>query len=316
MRKFIFIFILFFSCESSLKKEVDVSATAVDFSLFRFDQDFYTVNKYTLQELKEKYPLFFPESTPDSIWVHKIKNKEEQELFAETQKIYASIAPIKNQLTQLFKHIKYYNPTFVAPDVYTLLSNIDYENRVLYANGKLTISLDAYLGKNHSFYSDYPKYIRLNNEKTHIVIDVAKAVIKRQFPISNHSSFIAKIIDEGKKMYLLDRYLPRVSDQEKIGYPIDKFTWALENEAQVWKYFISNELLFSSETKLNKRFIDNAPFSKFYSTEDNASPGRIGVWIGWQIVRSYMDHNEISLTELLKTAPQELFKKSKYKPKK
>ena len=43
-------------------------------------------------------------------------------------------------------------------------------------------------------------------------------------------------------------------------------------------------------------FFDASPFSKFYLEIDNQSPGRIGRWIGWQIVRSYMNyypHNKL-----------------------
>ena len=79
---------------------------------------------------------------------------------------------------------------------------------------------------------------------------------------------------------------------------------------------VKKKILFSTETKLNKRFIENAPFSKFYLEADKASPGRIGVWVGWQIVRSYMEHNDVSLQELINIKPEDLFKKSKYKPKK
>jgi uncharacterized protein YjaZ len=59
-----------------------------------------------------------------------------------------------------------------------------------------------------------------------------------------------------------------------------------------------------------------APFSKFYIDIDKESPGRIGVWLGWQIVRSYMNNNEVTLQQLLQTNAEEIFNKSKYKPKK
>ena len=119
-----------------------------------------------------------------------------------------------------------------------------------------------------------------------------------------------------KKMYLLDLYLPNVSNQEKIGYSKDKLDWAAYNEEQTWMYFIDRKLLFSTDTKLNQRFLDNAPFSKFYMEQDNLSPGKIGVWLGWQIVKSYMKHNDVSLQELLKLDEDIIFQKSKYKPKK
>ena len=38
--------------------------------------------------------------------------------------------------------------------------------------------------------------------------------------------------------------------------------------------------------------------------------------LGWQIVKSYMENNEVTLDQLLKTEPTTIFNKSKYKPKK
>ena len=216
----------------------------------------------------------------------------------------------------LFKHVKHYNSKFKEPNVVTMLTNLDYESRVIYTDSLLLISLDAYLGKKHKFYGDYPKYIKENNTKEHIVIDVANAIIDKQVMVSNNRNFVGKMIYEGKKMYLLDLYVPKVVDHEKIGFSLDKFNWAIANEEQIWKYFIDRKLLFNTDTKLNKRFLENAPFSKFYMEQDNLSPGKIGVWVGWQIVRSYMKHNDVSLQELLKINESDLFNKSKYKPKK
>ena len=307
---------LFFSCSDKNKTKIDVSNIKVNFSIKRYDVDFYNAAEETLPNVKEKYPYLFPESFSDSLAIAKINDKEEQELFAETQKKYKDFSDLESQLTTLFKNIKYYNSKFKSPDIVTILTNIDYDSRVIYADSLLFISLDVYLGKEHSFYTDYPKYIKENNTKENIIVDVANSVIKTQFHSYRNRSFINKIISEGKKLYLLDKYLPDVSDNLKIGYPIDKLNWAIENEEQVWKYFVEKKILFSTETKLNKRFIENAPFSKFYLEADKASPGRIGVWVGWQIVRSYMEHNDVSLQELINIKPEDLFKKSKYKPKK
>jgi gliding motility-associated lipoprotein GldB len=318
MRKYFFIFSLItilFSCNSKQENQVDVSAIKVDFSIDRFDVDFYATTENSLFKTKEKYPLFFPKNTPDSVWVNKIKNKEEQELFAETQKVFSNIDFLKNDLEQLFKHIKYYNPAFKSPKVVTLLTNIDHQNKVLFNGEYLLISLDVYLGEKHEFYGDYPSYIKQNFEKENIVIDAAKAIIPKGNQI-NDRTFVNKMITEGKKLYLLDKYLPLMSDYQKIGYSAEKNNWAIENEEQVWRYFIENKMLFSTETNLNKRFLEMAPFSKFYRSEDTLSPGRIGAWIGWQIVRSYMKHNDVSLQQLIKTPSEEVYKKSKYKPKK
>ena len=319
MRFFITVFsVLFFftSCNSDKKNKIDISTIDVNLKIERFDIDFYTSTEENLNDVKNKYPFFFPERITDSISLSKIANKDEQELFAETQKIYNHFSSTEKQLTSLFKHVKYYNPNFKAPKVITMLTNIDYDSRVLFVDSLLIISLDVYLGKNHQFYSDYPIYIRENNTKNHLIVDVANAIISKQISTTNDRSFLEKMINEGKKMYLLDAYLPEIPDKEKIGYEEDKIAWAAINEEQIWMYFIEKKLLYSTDTKLNKRFLENAPFSKFYMEQDNLSPGRIGVWVGWQIVRSYMKHNNVSLQKLLKINPTDLFNKSKYKPKK
>ena len=117
-------------------------------------------------------------------------------------------------------------------------------------------------------------------------------------------------------MYAKDVLIPETPDNEKIGYSVDKLKWCEENESQMWKYFIENKLLFSSESKLYGRFIQKAPFSKFYLDLDNETPGRAGVWVGWQIVRSYMKNNDVTLQELFAKDAKEIFDNSKYKPKK
>ncbi|TYP99512.1 protein involved in gliding motility GldB [Tenacibaculum adriaticum] len=305
---------LFISCQKSTIKQVDVSHIPVDVKIDRFDVDFYTSTEKTLSSTKKKYPMLFP-SDVDSIWVQKIKNKDEQELFSETQKVFNNVSAIEVQLKSLFQHVKYYNPKFNTPRVITMLTNIDYDNRVVFADSLLLISLDAYLGKKHEFYNDYPAYIKQNNTKEHIIVDVANSIINKQVLPNKNRLFLEKMISEGKKMYLLDAYLPKVFDKEKIGYSEEKFNWAINSEEDVWKYFIERDLLYSTDLKLNQRFLDIAPFSKFYLGNDTLSPGRIGVFIGWQIVRSYMQNNDVSLQQLMQIKEEEIFQKSKYKPK-
>jgi gliding motility-associated lipoprotein GldB len=311
----ILLLLILFSCGSKQENSVDVREINVDFSIDRFDVDFYTATENTLGKTKEKYPFFFSGNEPDSVWINKINNKDEKELFSETQKLYKDVSFLRDDLEQLFKHIKYYNPRFKSPKVITLLSNIDHQNKVVYTKDYLLISLDVYLGATHKFYVDYPNYIKETYNKNHLIVDVGTAIIKTEVKGSNDRTFVGKMVKEGLKLYLLDLYIPKASNANKIGFSEEKHIWAIDNEVQVWKYFIENKLLFSTDTKLNKRFIDLAPFSKFYRAEDNRSPGRIGAWIGWQIVRSYVKYNDVSLQKIIEISPEEIYKNSKYKPK-
>ena len=315
---FLFFVLLLFlnSCQKEVKKNVDTSNIDVEFMINRFEQDFYDHGGENLEELKNKYPLLFPDNTPDSIWMAKINDRDEQELYSETQKLYSSFSDIESELRSLFQHVTYYNPLFNTPDIITGLSNIDYDYRVIYNQELVFISLDVYLGSTHPFYGDFPSYIKQNNIRERIIVDVASAIVDSQIKPLTNRSFLAKMIHEGKKLYLLELYLPLKSEAVRIGYNKIKYDWALTNEEQVWKYFIENNLLYSTDTKLNKRFLEDAPFSKFYISEDKNSPGRIGQWIGMQIVRSFMANNDVSLSDLLLKNEEEIFKKSKYKPRK
>ena len=315
---FLFLVLLLFlnSCQKEVKKNVDTSNIEVEFMINRFEQDFYDHGGENLEELKNKYSLLFPDNTPDSIWKAKVNDKDEQELYRETQKLYSSFSDIESELRSLFQNVTYYNPLFNTPDIITGLSNIDYDYRVIYNQELVFISLDVYLGSTHPFYGDFPSYIKQNNVRERIIVDVASAIIDSQIKPLTNRSFLAKMIHEGKKLYLLELYLPLKSEAVRIGYNNIKYNWALTNEEQVWKYFIENNLLYSTDTKLNKRFLEDAPFSKFYISEDKNSPGRIGQWIGMQIVRSFMANNDVSLSDLLLKNEEEIFKKSKYKPRK
>ena len=98
-------------------------------------------------------------------------------------------------------------------------------------------------------------------------------------------------------------------------YKRQQVDWVHDNERYMWQYFIENELLYKTQSSLFLRFIEPAPFSKFYLEIDNETPGKVGQWIGWQIVRSYMEKNpDTALEKLVETPAMELFNQSNYKP--
>ena len=109
MRQF-FLFSLFsillLSCHSDSKNIVDVSGIEMDVAVMRFDMDFYQSNGENLEDLKLVYPELFPKNTPDSIWLAKMKDPDEQELFRETTKAYKDFFKTREELTELFKYVK------------------------------------------------------------------------------------------------------------------------------------------------------------------------------------------------------------------
>ena len=307
---------LFCSCDQKSKVEKAVEEIPLEnIKVERFDKQFFETAPKDLAKLKKQYPYFFSPKINDTVWINKMNAPIWREVYTEVQKKYPSTDEIQNEVEALVQHMKYYFPKTQTPKVITLISDMDYSNKAIYADSLVIISLELYLGKDHKFYQ-FPKYLKQNFEERQMMPDVVTSFSLGKIAPPTNRNLLSQMIYFGKQLYLKDILLPNYTDAEKMGYTPEQLVWCQENESYIWRYFIEKELLFSDEQKLASRFIDPAPFSKFYLEIDNESPGRVGSWIGWQIVRSYMENNNVKVDELLKTDAKEIFEQSKYKPKK
>ena len=313
----IFIILLaFFGCNEGPNVSEDVLKIKVDLQVNRFDTQFAETTPEDLPVLKKQYPYLFPAQYPDSVWVAKMKDTIQMELLSEVQKTFSDFSEEEQSLKLLFKHIKNYFPKFEAPKVVTVTSDVDYSNRIILTDTLLLIGLDNYLGPEHRFYRDIQRDISADLDRKYLAVDVASAFAKKVVPKPQERSFLAQLIYYGKELYLKDRLLPLATDAQKINFSEEQWIWSGANEQPIWRNFIESEYLYSTDNTLARRFLDPAPFSKFGLELDNESPGRIGRYIGWQIVRAFMDKNEVTLQQMLSLPADEIFKKSNYKPKK
>ncbi len=318
MKKIIFAFLIlstFVSCTKKSEVEKEVEAIPVEIEVIRFDKLFFETPPADLNKLKKQFPYFFPSGNDDSVWINKMQNPLWRELYSEVQKKYSNFEPIKKELESLFKNIKYNFPETKTPKVITLISEMDYTNKVVYTDSLLIISLELYLGKEHKFY-EFPNYLKQNFEQKQIIPDVVTNFSYRKIPPVENKNLLNQMIYFGKQLYLKDLLIPNYSDADKIGYTAEQIIWCEENESYMWRYFIEKQMLYDEDQKLNSRFINPAPFSKFYLEIDNESPGQVGCWLGWQIVCAYMKNNEVPVQQMLKMNAKQLFENSKYKPKK
>jgi gliding motility-associated lipoprotein GldB len=319
MKQFTFLFafaILLVSCDKKSKTEKQIAEIPIAaIKVERFDKAFFEAPPSELPKLKSEYPEFFPEGTPDTVWINKMKHPLWRELYVEVQKKYSNFEPQKHEIENLYRHIKFYYPLEKTPTVITLINEMDYNSKAIYTNGLILISLELYLGKEHKFY-EFPDYIKQNFEPKQIMPDIVSSFAQRKILPPADKTLLSMMVYAGKELYLKDLLLPDYSDADKMGYKPEQIIFCQENESYMWRYFVQEKLLYSNDSKLGNRFINPAPFSKFYLEIDNDTPGRVGAWIGWQIVRSYMKNNEVTVQQLLQTDAVEIFNKSKYKPKK
>ncbi len=307
--------LLIATCKDDDTTKIDVSHINLKIDIARFDQDFYQATFKTLSEVKNNYSYLFPGNETDRIWIERKNDSLSQVLFHEVQNVFGDFQQEEMELTDIFKRVTYHYPTFKAPKVITLVSNLDMENQMIYADSLLLISLDTYLGKSNFFYANYPHYLNSNFDKEQLPFQVAKAIAKETQPKIPQRVFIDRMIAAGKLYYTMNAFLPDVSEALLLNYTEEQLKWSQENEEEIWKFFVEKEYLYSTDKELKLRFLDPAPFSKFYLVSDNESPGRIGQWLGYQIVKAYMQKYVVPLPELIGTTPEEIFIKSNYKPK-
>ncbi|HBY66810.1 MAG TPA: gliding motility lipoprotein GldB [Flavobacteriaceae bacterium] len=312
----VFVVAFFTACDSKSKKEKEIEAIPMDVDLVRFDKEFAAASVQDIPKLKKEYPQFFPKQFADSVWVSRIQDTLQQQLDAEVAKQFPDNSEIEDQLIPLFQHIQYYFPEFKPPTIFTVTSDVDYNNKVIATDTMLIVALDTYLGSDHRFYEGIQKYISKDLKPAQLAPNVASVYARQLISKPQKRDLLAQMIFFGKELYLKDLWLPNTPDSEKIGYTEAELKWAEENEEYMWRYFVEKELLYSTNPKLPARFINKAPFSKFYLEIDNQSPGMVGRYLGWQIVRAYMKNNSVDLKKMLQEKPETIFNNSKYKPKK
>lgn len=324
---------LLLGCKSE-KRKADTSNVAIDeIKIHRFDVDFWNSNQKkvgkSLEKLNKQYPDFLPLYIQQALQLGDWRDNETaeileqyffpdttiQSLYNECLKQYADVSEIEKNLTEAFKRAKVFFPTDSAPQIYFHVSAGANPDAILFGNN-IAISIDNYLGTDFYLYKNTVyDYLRYNMRREKITSDIVTIWLASHFPfVRQNNQLVEEMLYRGKILYLLSVLLPDEKDEVLIGYSPEQMKWCQEREADFWLYMIENKHLFSTDGRLVVKYLNDAPFTSFFS---DASPGRIGVFVGWQIMESYMKNNpQITPLQLIKnTNYREILEQSKYNPK-
>ncbi len=308
----ILILVAFVACKNDAQLNLEIAAIPVDITIDRFDRLFAATTPEELPILQNKYPYLFSQRYSDEFWVAKLSDTLQKELEREVDIAFKDVAQVEGDLELLYKHIQYYFPETSVPKVISIITEV--RNKVVLTDSLLLIGFDNYLGEDHYFYEGVQTYKAKNFRKEQIDVDVAHAFAKAYITRPKGATFLDQIVYEGKQLYLAEVLLSQKSTHEIFSYTADEYAFAEANEVNIWEFFVSSKSLYSTDKKLALRFIDPAPFSKFYLDFDNETPGRLGRYIGYKIVASYMNKNDIPLKTMLLQDAETIFNKAKYKP--
>lgn len=320
----------FTSCKKNRLK-IDVSGIETNMEIHRFEQVMLGGESLDLAQkvngFCEYHPQFCELYFEEVIRVGNTDSPEFENnlLWFVSDTVYRKVADdvlttfskfdeYENAIKKGFKHYRYYFPNAPVPDVYTYFSGLN--ESIVVAEDFVGISLDKYLGADCVYYQymGIPIYKARNMNPQKMITDIFYAWALTEFPKNDDvDNLLSNMIFQGKLLYFTEAMNPTMHDSIIIGFTGEQIKWCNEHEAYMWAFLAEKGLLFTSERLELRRYVGDGPFTNTFSQD---SPGRTGVWLGWQIVRSFMNKNpEVSLAGLFEiNNAQEILNQSGYFP--
>ena len=300
--------------------------------LVRFDNALMNVQEATVAEdirvLYDEFPVFMP------LWVEDIlgipsedTSYLEQQLpaflndtlygFRETnareQEVFADVSDLEASVSQAFTRILWLWPEMEIPVFYLFVSG--FNAPVYFGEDLMGIGADMYLGSDYEYYNrvvyDYQKRTM---RKECIPVDVVSAYLFRNLPYtSTKSRLLDQMMYRGKIMYLTAQIFDDLPAYEVMGWSKEQWKWCERNEQAIWHLVMDKRDLFKTESLVLTGYLNDGPFTSEISQD---APARLGIWLGWRIAESYMEHNrDVSLQQMIaEPDAQKILEESYYKP--
>ncbi len=321
--------IVFSSCNNSVQEECvyapNTEGITVDLQFESLEDALPAIN--SKQELIDFFShhttmrdyFFNRQAYPsDSVFINDLYNRFSNPhldtLLMETKNVFGNGAQLKEELTVAFSNIKSYYPDFQIPRVQTAITGL--ESDLFVSDSLIIIGLDYYLGQNARFRPNMYEYMLRRYNKNFIVPSIMLLYgIDGRYNETDLSdrTVLAEMITYGKAYYFAKHMMPCVPDSVFIGYTAEEMEGARANQDRIWEKLVEDEAFYSTSQQIKQRYIAERP--KTYEIGDQA-PGRIGTWVGWQIVNKYAERNsDLTLPQLMKVKNvKAIFTESKYRP--
>lgn len=256
----------------------------------------------------------------DSIMISELlqrfSNAHIDTLDMEVERVFGDLNDLNEQFRLALANYSYYYPSTTIPEVKVVNTGIAHD--LFVSDSLVIVGLDYYLGEDAKY---QPMGIfnymltRYTPEKIVPSVMLIYGISPRVNKLNpGDQTMLADMVTYGKAYYFAKHMLPCTPDSVIMAYTSEEMAGVRENSGTVWTHFLENEILFETNHMVKKKYLDDRP--KTYEVGDEA-PGRIGTWVGWEIVRAYMKNNpDVSLPQLMaETDAQKILNKSNYAPK-
>ena len=240
-----------------------------------------------------------------------IQNPSIDTLYQEATNAFQDFDQVVKTLEEGLGRLKVHYPQTPSPTIQTCVTGL--YNDLFISNEHVMIGMDFFVGESASYKpQQIPFYILRRYTTDHLAASILQFISSQYIAKSNGDAMLAEMIDYGKSYYLLSKMLPCTPGHILIGYTEEEWVDIYENEAIIWANFVQNELLFSTDHYKKQSFLGERP--NVYEIGDKCQ-GRIGRWVGWEIVNAYAEQTGASVKEIMAEKDfNKIFNASKYKP--
>ncbi|RPD46412.1 gliding motility lipoprotein GldB [Hymenobacter sediminis] len=308
--------------QESCELDPEVAKVSAPVTVERLEKPFFQIkNPVDAERFLREHGLFarqflqsgqYPASVLSATLARLATNAGLQKLGAQADTTFRT-EQLQQQLQPMFQHIRYYFPDFRVPPVKTFVSGLSQD---LFVNDSLlVISTDFFVGPKAAYRPNVPVYIQRRYTKEHVLPTAALAISSKynQKQITNQT-MLSEMVQFGKSLYFAEKVLPCTADSLIMGYTDREMAGVVFNEGKIWAHFIDKNLLYNTAPFTIQKYIGERPN---IPEIDKTCPGRVGAWIGWQIVRKYMaEHPNVTLKQLMaEKNAQRILNESRYRPK-
>jgi len=238
-------------------------------------------------------------------------------MYADVKHEFSDLSWLKNGLTDLFSHVKHHYPDFYVPPVYTLVSGYGVDLEV--KDSILVIGLEFFLSDSARYFpraadgNPLPTYIRRRLKKRFLIPEIAMVEADRFCQIDPlDNTMMGEMMKWGRVYYFMEKTMPCLEDSLLTGYTEKELEDVESNLKTIWAHYLDKNLFFNTDLFLIKKYCDERP--KIIEIGENC-PGRIGRWLGWQIVRKWASEKKLNLSQVMaEKNGRKIFNESGYKP--
>lgn len=307
--------VLFVACTDGSEREVDISGVTLDLPLERLDRTLFNAPPDSMASAsRQAYALYgefyrtyiedilqgAPLGDPRLPMVLNrfVLDPDWQSVQEAIDSVLADMAPQQIAFENAFKRMKVLFPDSLVPRIIIFNSGFNYG--IAPTDSVLGIGAEWFIGSDHPVVGylapeAFPQYVKDRMVPQMLVPSALKGWLLIHYTRDVESAdVLTNLVEVGKVMALLDVLLPDTEVQYKFAFSKEQLEWCEANELAIWKSNV--ERLFSKSSADVGRLMNDGPFTNGLPRE---SPGHIGEWVGYRMVKAYMKANpDVSFQQL------------------